>query len=781
MLGLLIAGIFGNVKQVHARILWSGEKIYIRSNGDIEWAPSTAPAPPISTTDRVHYDITGDIETTRDGIVVERSNIIINGNDHTIKGPGALTRPAAGIYIGGPTLVNVTVMRATIREYSYGIYIYGCCPSVQKHLILGNHVTNNYYGIYISSSSNNVISNIRIGVITTAESIIENNHEGIFLYDSTGNTIKGNTITSNNCGINATKSSGNTFSGNRIESNEVYGIYLHDSSNSNTILRNYIRNSRSCIRVSGSSGNSILENDIANPSCASCGPGSTGIWLYISSGNAISGNTISQTTSALYLYRSSGTIWHNAMTNNYYGLVLLQSNNNNVYNNTITSNNNCGIYLSGSNGNNIHENSITNNGNGTYLSSSSGNRFWLNNFTNNNVQVSATMEQNYWNTSYPTGGNYWSDYRGIDAKKGPNQDQSGSDGIGDTPYSINSNNIDYLPRGLYFRPPLIVPPMTPLLRIKVNILSLGAPATAPPGSRISVPMTIHYETSVPTHVLARITSGATEVWSYDFGSKDGTGDLSHTAVFNAPSSPGSYAYRLEVGHGPSLSSFTVNDSRDFSIQVPVVAKVIIVSFAAPPTASAGSSVPVPVTVHYEIIGSTSVLVSICRWTNSYWDCVWGNPDSSVSRSGTGDLSYTATFNAPSSPGSYTYEIRTCYQSAGRWDIMDRKTFRLQVISPPTSQTPTSTTQVPPPASSTTQTQSPTPQPQTSSTTQTQPPTSTTQTPTSSITQTQSPAPSSSPSQPPPSPDLMGLLLIAVVVMVLITVILLVRMRAKPPA
>ncbi|NIV92547.1 hypothetical protein GWN42_07015 [candidate division KSB1 bacterium] len=33
----------------------------------------------------------------------------------------------------------------------------------------------------------------------------------------------------------------------------------------------------------------------------------------------------------------------------------------------------------------------------------------------------------------PAGGNYWSDYTGVDKFSGPNQNETGSDGIGDTP------------------------------------------------------------------------------------------------------------------------------------------------------------------------------------------------------------------------------------------------------------------------------------------------------------------------------------------------------------
>ncbi|MCK4266107.1 MAG: Ig-like domain-containing protein, partial [Thermoplasmata archaeon] len=41
---------------------------------------------------------------------------------------------------------------------------------------------------------------------------------------------------------------------------------------------------------------------------------------------------------------------------------------------------------------------------------------------------------NFWNLSYPESGNYWSDHNSTDSFSGPNQDQLGSDGIGDTPY-----------------------------------------------------------------------------------------------------------------------------------------------------------------------------------------------------------------------------------------------------------------------------------------------------------------------------------------------------------
>lgn len=41
--------------------------------------------------------------------------------------------------------------------------------------------------------------------------------------------------------------------------------------------------------------------------------------------------------------------------------------------------------------------------------------------------------------------NYWSDYPGVDEFSGPNQDEAGSDGIGDTSYGIDENNMDNYP------------------------------------------------------------------------------------------------------------------------------------------------------------------------------------------------------------------------------------------------------------------------------------------------------------------------------------------------
>jgi hypothetical protein len=54
-----------------------GETIYIRADGSID--PPTAP---ISTSDNISYALTGNIVSNNDGIVIERDNIILNGNGY---------------------------------------------------------------------------------------------------------------------------------------------------------------------------------------------------------------------------------------------------------------------------------------------------------------------------------------------------------------------------------------------------------------------------------------------------------------------------------------------------------------------------------------------------------------------------------------------------------------------------------------------------------------------------------------------------------------------------
>jgi parallel beta-helix repeat protein len=86
---------------------------------------------------------------------------------------------------------------------------------------------------------------------------------------------------------------------------------------------------------------------------------------------------------------------------------------------------------------------------GIGISGASNNYIYHNNFTANRYQA-YDDGTNVWDHGYPSGGNYWSDYTGIDAD---------GDGIGDTPYAIPGGiNIDRYPLMSSYPPQDDMPP-----------------------------------------------------------------------------------------------------------------------------------------------------------------------------------------------------------------------------------------------------------------------------------------------------------------------------------
>jgi hypothetical protein len=74
---------------------------------------------------------------------------------------------------------------------------------------------------------------------------------------------------------------------------------------------------------------------------------------------------------------------------------------------------------------------------------------------------------------YPTGGNFWSDYNGVDEFSGENQDEPGSDGIGDTPHKINDKLIDNYPMMEPWQPVKRAIPSANLLTVAFCFLVLA--------------------------------------------------------------------------------------------------------------------------------------------------------------------------------------------------------------------------------------------------------------------------------------------------------------------
>jgi len=146
----------------------------------------------------------------------------------------------------------------------------------------------------------------------------------------------------------------------------------------------------------------------------------SGFGQFSSFNNVISGNTIADNENGIVMegYVVGNVISGNIIADNgHYGVALIT----------------WMPFHSPTEENVISENVITGNGYGVYFSGSSDNLVYHNNFVDNAVQVYAENSANVWDNGYPSGGNYWSDYVGVDAN---------GDGIGDTPYVVVAADVD---------------------------------------------------------------------------------------------------------------------------------------------------------------------------------------------------------------------------------------------------------------------------------------------------------------------------------------------------
>jgi parallel beta-helix repeat protein len=149
--------------------------------------------------------------------------------------------------------------------------------------------------------------------------------------------------------------------------------------------------------------------------------------------------------------RINVTIKNMKIENFAYGIYLYLSSNITIFNNTITDNVWDGIYAVYTDTSTVHGNTISLNMRyGITLSESGNNRIFHNNFIDNANQTHLYESfNNVWDNDYPSGGNYWSDYE----EKYPNATEIDDSGIWDTPYAIDSDNID--------RYPLVIPEFHP--------------------------------------------------------------------------------------------------------------------------------------------------------------------------------------------------------------------------------------------------------------------------------------------------------------------------------
>ncbi|MGB9838444.1 NosD domain-containing protein [Methanothermobacter sp.] len=400
-----------------------------------------------------------------------------------------ITGNGDGIYIENSSN-NIISHNGISGNTGHGVMIY----LSDNSSVTGNSISNNQgCGIYLLNVSNSIIEGNSMGaggsdsifLWTTNSTMIRgntlnvgDNENGISLDKSYGNSVAGNVIDGGKIAVYLSGSYGNNITENTVNGG-LCGILLDGAEMSwnNRISKNIIRNSQSAgITVYGSN-NTITENTILSPF--------NGIWLgdekikgtwnnvvsgntiknsvmdsitVLDSDNVISRNTIEKSEGdGIEVSSSNNLISENTIIaselngilvagtgNTVTGNFISGSGNDGIWvietaiitGNTITANGGRGIDLYSSNRSTVRDNIISRNRVGIYLEIYSNNNVVYNNIlTANRIQAQNYGKGNIFNLPVPSGGNYWSDYKGSD-KNG--------DGFGDTPY-IFKGGRDNLP------------------------------------------------------------------------------------------------------------------------------------------------------------------------------------------------------------------------------------------------------------------------------------------------------------------------------------------------
>jgi len=408
------------------------------------------------------YTLDRDISFSGDGFIIKADNVVLNLNGHTINGSGGTYGTnTAGVIIpfSWDGIYAVTIKNGVIKNFEYGVKLEQCSECAITNITF----TQNLYGVHQTwtFSSGNVIRN----------NTILNNTNGIELLGGDNNTISEN-IMANEVDNILIGGTGNNIVSDNIVTDGYGGINL--GSGHNTLRNNFLANNRhniaSCTYWSWT-GNPLhlFIQDIDTSNTVDGKP----IYYLVNESNVVIDsfafpevgylglvncknitarnlNLAENFEGILLAYTNDSVLENLHLRNNLNGILLYNSSRNiitmNVVERTDYSGN--GIVLTDSNFNTISGNMMLTLGTGVRIINSNNNTLYHNNIFGSLAWVDPYYEAtNEWDNGYPSGGNYWSDrvYVNVDLHSGPNQDETGSDGISDIAYSINANNTDRFP------------------------------------------------------------------------------------------------------------------------------------------------------------------------------------------------------------------------------------------------------------------------------------------------------------------------------------------------
>jgi len=385
-----------------------------------------------------------------------------------------------------------------------------------------------------------------------------------------------------------------------------------------------------------------------------------GIYLDHSSGNSIVGNDIISSKIGIDLewYSNFNSIVGNNITSKRelaYGITFhYLSKHNSIIGNNIA-NNFIGMDFHGvSESNSIVGNNITSNEIGIQLVDSPPNKFYHNNFIGNKRQVYITyvttpIYASIWDDGYPSGGNYWSDYGGVDYNSGPYQNETGSDFIGDTPYIIDTNNID--------RYPLMFPYGAPSPKVDLSVSSLDISFSDDnpfEGQTITVTANVHNEGEENAeNVVVRFLDGNVTIGEQTIPLLPPHSNRTTSIAWTAKGE-GFHLIQVVVDpYNAIIETDETNNEATRSIlvgKIPFVGGIVVEASVTPDTTLAGSTVIVRSSAVYNTtygagqpVAGADVTIAIADWAQVKTHTVW-------------DGTFKTEITAPYTPGYYTVVV-----------------------------------------------------------------------------------------------------------------------------
>jgi parallel beta-helix repeat protein len=286
-----------------------------------------------------------------------------------------------------------------------GDTVYVRAGTYYEHLLIGKTLTlegEDRTTTILDGGGSGSVAYVSVDYVTIKEVTVANGEKGIELigdYTIDHFTIRDAILTGNSMGINAAHNNPSSYHTieNCIFSFNASCFYGHQFGYSTIRFCEFFENTGGI--TAGWGSYTTISDNIFHNNASRC--------IHIDSGTY---NTIEDNE----LYDNDGC-----------GLSVGYVGNNNTFRNNLVQNNAAGVCMGDPS---VHSNLI-----------------YSNNIIDNVTQAIDQEGDNFWDNGYPSGGNFWSDYVGVDLFSGPNQDISGPDGMGDSPHLVGVAGIDHYP------------------------------------------------------------------------------------------------------------------------------------------------------------------------------------------------------------------------------------------------------------------------------------------------------------------------------------------------